>query len=356
MRVYYKISMSSNNIVKNESGLAAFMVTSFIIIILSIVVLGFSQNTRREQRQALDRQLSSQAFYTAESAANETAKALKTNGSLPDSKNNCSETTLPASLDIDNTFSYSCVTWDKTPTEIKKDNVDDNGVVYSLQGRDNSPIRDVTIKWKSKAGNNISGCESANISNTSQPNFNDYITSSGGRGCDIGLLRLQLIPYEAGATRDILDRDAYTVYVAPTKTSAEASSSPIYKTNTPLNKSSQSNLYYALCSSDGTCQMTIEQLPIDKPVFIFAKSYYRKSDIEISGRRINGSAAEFQQAQHLIDVTARANDIVKRVKVYADIAPTYSRPGYAVQSVNGICKNINVWPTGSEPSSTSSCR
>ncbi len=57
-----KTNRSDKTLSSDERGLAAVVVTVFVMIILSLVVLAFSQVARREQRQALDRQLSTQAF------------------------------------------------------------------------------------------------------------------------------------------------------------------------------------------------------------------------------------------------------------------------------------------------------
>ncbi len=57
---------------QNESGLAAIAVTMIIMGIVTLIVVGFATLMRREQRQALDQQLSTQAFYAAESGVNAT--------------------------------------------------------------------------------------------------------------------------------------------------------------------------------------------------------------------------------------------------------------------------------------------
>ncbi|HSX32249.1 MAG TPA: pilus assembly PilX N-terminal domain-containing protein, partial [Candidatus Saccharimonadales bacterium] len=60
-----------------ESGMVAIMVTIILMIVISLIVLGFAQIARRNQRQSLDRQLSTQAFYAAETGVNDASKVIK---------------------------------------------------------------------------------------------------------------------------------------------------------------------------------------------------------------------------------------------------------------------------------------
>src|SRR5262245_28445627 len=64
----------------NQSGMAAIIVTLIIMIVLSLITLGFARIVNREQRQVADRQLNTQAFYAAESGVS----IVKNLSSLPD--------------------------------------------------------------------------------------------------------------------------------------------------------------------------------------------------------------------------------------------------------------------------------
>ena len=56
---------------QSESGIVSLMMTLVIMLVISLIVIGIAQLSRREQRQALDNQLSTQAFYAAESGVND---------------------------------------------------------------------------------------------------------------------------------------------------------------------------------------------------------------------------------------------------------------------------------------------
>ena len=60
---------------RDQRGIASLIITMVSMVIVTLIVLGFATLSRREQRQSLDRQLSTQAFYAAESGV-EDARAV----------------------------------------------------------------------------------------------------------------------------------------------------------------------------------------------------------------------------------------------------------------------------------------
>src|SRR4051812_1988899 len=94
-------------------GVVSIIVTILIMLVLSLIILGFAQLVRREQRQSLDRQLSTQAFYAAETGVNDAIKALN-NSVLTGKKSDCDPDGLGLGanvnkLDASGTVSYVCV-------------------------------------------------------------------------------------------------------------------------------------------------------------------------------------------------------------------------------------------------------
>src|SRR5690606_8755556 len=76
----------------SERGVASLMVTTVLILVIGLIVIGFSQVSQRNQRETLDRQLSTQAFYAAESAVNSVqsmVRSMPVDTLVPD-KNDCS--------------------------------------------------------------------------------------------------------------------------------------------------------------------------------------------------------------------------------------------------------------------------
>ncbi len=61
-----------------ENGFASLVVAFIFIIIMALVTVGFAQVARREQQNALNSQLSTQAYYAAESGVNDIKNNLPT--------------------------------------------------------------------------------------------------------------------------------------------------------------------------------------------------------------------------------------------------------------------------------------
>ena len=82
-------------------------------------------------------------------------------------------------------------------------------------------------------------------------------------------------------------------------------------------------------------------------------SLYDTSDVKISanGIPVGGTSQQLQlqNSQAEIDVTARAQDVVKRIKVRVpiDASTSGSIPDYALQA-NNICKRMKTSPLGSD--------
>src|SRR5487761_1358632 len=79
---------SFTNNQSSQAGIASITVTMIMMIVISLIVLSFAQIARREQRQSIDRQLSVQAYYAAESGANIARTAILASPS-PIMKNTC---------------------------------------------------------------------------------------------------------------------------------------------------------------------------------------------------------------------------------------------------------------------------
>jgi Tfp pilus assembly protein PilX len=79
----------------SQSGMIAILVTLLMMIIISLLVLGFAQVSRHEQGNTTNTQLSTQAYYAAESGINDAGAAiqhlLSTSGTVTN-KDVCADT------------------------------------------------------------------------------------------------------------------------------------------------------------------------------------------------------------------------------------------------------------------------
>lgn len=353
----YKKSQLNNN----QSGLVSIIVTMIIIIVISLIVIGFAQLSRREQRQALDKQLNSQAFYAAESGVNDAIHAIK-NG-YSNAKTNCGpDAAGPLSdipgvgsgpqgkqLDASSNIGYTCLLIDQTPPSIELGVVDvDKSPVVPLNSVDPATGNPVSldtlrISWQDKDA--VGGFETADY-----PKFPPIVGAGSWVG-NTGLVRAALTPTDGALTRDTLITDTYTTYLYPNPgagapqvkdyASGVANQGDIISGKCNITNASTTLKF---CNID--FNLTADARSVGKSHFsLRLKSIYKASSIRITGLHA-GSPVDFQGAQAMIDSTGRANDVIRRIQVRVPLSNDSVLPQYLLESSNSICKVIEVRPGG----------
>lgn len=337
-------------LLKNQKGLVSIVVTLIIMIIIGLIVLGFARLTRREQRQSLDRQLSTQAYYAAESAVNDTVKKLGQPGVVDmslDYTTTCDEfiTSYALSPQIDGptgSASYSCLFVDPSPTSLEYGNIDVNSSkVIPIAAKDGGSINSISISWQDKGGGTtLTGCNSnAAVFPAELP------SSSWWPNCDTGVMRVDLVPTAGSLDRDALVNGSMTVYLYPS-VYGPAPVSGSYASNTGFGN--QGNIIRVRCetppiTNPKQCTFTVNGLG-GTSYMMRVKSIYRSSAMTITAAR-GPSTLELAGAQALVDSTGKASDVLRRIQVRVPISTFGSPfPEFAVQAVDTVCKRYEVAP------------
>lgn len=322
---------------KDQSGLAAITVSVFVLIVLTLVVLAFSQISRREQRQSLDRQLSTAAFYAAESGINDATNYVRNPATAADvDKIKCEDPpAFNANLDTSGIFKESCVLFDRAPTSLEYSAIDSyRGELISLQTTSGTP-RSVTIEWKETNNDtpDFSTCtDPADI--LKFPKQQDY-------NCPASMLKLVFMPVINGSiSREQLVNDSFYVFLRPVKGTTASTVSYSPHSGSTENQGSVSP---ADCTSF-KCKATITGIPPSNGLFLRISSPYSKSATSITGFDQAGVQARYNEAQVKIDSTGKANDVLKRLQVRIPLYERYQTAPYALEAMNGICKRLDVYP------------
>ena len=181
---------------QKQAGMVAIMVTLILMIVISLIVLGFAQISRRNQRQALDRQLSTQAFYAAESGVNDATDAIKTaveNGVAVASKPDCASTgggfysTNPV-IDAGTNVEYTCLTVDPTPDTLVYSNVGMKSTIVPLIA-ESGTISRIDLVWQTKD-------DTLTPTTNCPPALNNNVfISVASWTCGYGVLRFDLVVF-----------------------------------------------------------------------------------------------------------------------------------------------------------------
>ena len=324
--------------IKNERGLASIMVTTVLIMVIGLIIVGFSQTTRRNQRETLDRQLSTQAFYAAETGVNAAAaiaaERFATNGNVP-RKDSCNDTVggiYPAlELDAALGIEVTCMLVDTGLPSMYYSNVDeDDGIVAAVISADGTPINRITMVWRPTtipAGPASSGC-SAPINQT-------IFTPKNIRTCAFGVLRTDIAPRSTGSD----SRTAMSFFANPVLPFGGGSI-------TYDSAGGGGGLVTGSCSltgNDPRCQITINGLNAPD-YYLRVRSLYKDSTLTITARAADSSVINLD-GQALIDVTGKAQDVLRRIQVRVPLmGDAGDVPNFAVESTDSICKRFTIAP------------
>jgi hypothetical protein len=338
-----------NGLHRNQSGMMSFIVALIIMMLLSLIVFAFARLAQREQRQTLDRQLNTQAFYAAESAINDAVTALRTYPILADEDHDqctgpnsfvAKANALGAGLNpvIDGPIGYSCLLVDSSLPELNYKQVSTSAsVAVPIKSAGGTPITQLEVSWEDSAQKtpNLSGCPGA-------PNlFPDNWPAS----CEIGVLRLELLPFTGAKSRDDLVRQRAIAFLSP------QSGGPAGLSFSAAAVDNQGARQMGNCNGAGpgprrcTLRITLDGAAANMNVgYLRMRSIYRPTEVTI---RAFGAAGQLELtgAQIEIDATGRANDILKRIKVSRPLIEDGDLfPEFALQSKSTQCKRMAVSP------------
>lgn len=328
-----------NTLRHDDQGFASIVVALTIIIVLGLLAVGFSQLARREQQSALDKQLSTQAYYAAETGINDTQKYLNDPNVIGTLGNLNTEQCLtgPAisatnNLPGNSGASYTCVIANTRPQSLEYKGVPaDTSKVVNFQAINSAgtPVQlsSLKIEWESD-GNSF-------------PASKQFLPSSDWSSNGFrSVIQFALTPYKAStANHDSLVAATSTNYLFPNNNPSNTISYP-----------SSGGISNGGCDAN-KCTVIINNInsaPADTDNYmIHFINMYRKSNITITGTSTAGGAVNFDGGQAMIDVTGKSRNVLKRLRVRVPLTPRADVPGYIIEAQN-ICKTIETEPDNTE--------
>jgi Tfp pilus assembly protein PilX len=332
---------------KSENGIVSIIVTMILMIVITIIVLGFAQNARRELRSQLDRQLSTQAFYAAESGVNDAQKAIR-DVTFSGSKTNClpdGSSFFPANSNkIDGTdVMYTCLLIDSSPDSLNYGRVSSKKATTSEIKSNGGNMATMTINWK--CTKDIAADPDCVPDTGFNGKFPPGANWKQGGNDILGVLRTSITDLSGGFSRASLNANTITSFLYP----HNGAGTPNWPSG-PVNQASQGEIINGACA--GTeCTVTISMNGRNH-IYLNLVSIYKDSDVTITAHDSGGGLLRLSGAQVKVDATGKAVDVLRRIQVRIPISPPAAVPApiYAVQSVNGICKTLEVAP-GNDPGS-----
>ncbi len=352
---------SRTKIARNQQGFASLVIAMVIILVLSLITLGFAQLMRQEQRSALDRHLSSQAYYAAEAGINDAAKAI--NDGYADTKADCDPLPTPGTpdatssltnSDVGNASSYTCLLIDPAPFTLDYGAIDfDQSNSMLISGADPTDpaipvaINDLVISWQdSGAGNTFIPAGGGNVFYP----INSWPASTT-------VLKIGLTPLNSvSITRENLIARTYTAFLYPKSGSAATNlatwPSSTYVGNTGVDSGVIVDGKCNTASKPRFCNVRITGLDKVDYLLNLRSMAYGKSRVTIEAYGVSGTRIRIKNAQTLVDSTGKAADVLRRVQVRIPTRNTYQHTDYGLEVKAGICKQLKLYPSSTGFSNT----
>lgn len=339
----------------NESGIVAILIVMIFTAILALISLGFSHLMNREARQSLDRQLSLQAYYSAESGLNDSLSYLLSGNVSP--SNDCgpptdvSPTPFVQGGDIsgDGVAKYSCININPKPNYLLFTINPGESKVFKI---DLANMANLYLSWENQNPPASTGSRQALGSYKNLPR-EDQLASPDATG----LLRTGIyqIPRASGVisnANSVLTSMSRNYFMYP-----DSGSGGNFNSNNSVNFGTVSENGRFL---HGNCSTTPANLPYNKAASRFCNSkifnlngntntyfvrltaVYQPLRVSIQASSGLDSPLAITNVQSIVDVTGSGNDVLSRIQARIGVAGSPTVPNYGIQSMQTICKAFKL--------------
>ncbi len=337
-----------------QRGIVSIVVTMLMVMIITIIIIAFGSFSQREQKQTFERQLSSEAFYAAESGISNAIEILKNTpsgtGLLVDEKKNCTTGIAGFDYELDGSdnVAISCLLVDPAPYSIEISNLSlQEPYVLPLDRFDPGTVDQVTIHWHDPAATSFAftGCDGSNALPPSWP-----------ANCNAGMLKIDIIPIPASFNYNYLTSSANTktVFIKPTTGAlTDISYGGLTSGDIRTARCQPAGGTYLSATQPKHCAARLTGLTAAPKYYLRITPLYLSASLticsEVCGEINAGNTHRLAGAQAKVDSTGRASGVLRRIQVQVDISGL-NENGFApvgIGSTNSLCKRFSTRPTSS---------
>ena len=367
---------------KDERGMVSILVTIIMLSVITLIVIGFAEGARRDQRQALDNQLSTQAYYAAESGVNAAIHYLTdpaNKGSDVNTFGNCTSfihtldnTTIGASttvniLDTPSNTAYTCLMVNTEPSTLSVAPLtQNNSQILYFANTDNEPFTQLKFLWTAQANSpySLSACTGSAANGITLPSYDQW-------NCAFGILRMDITDITNVSNVSLSsDQAVMSFYLIPSYNSGSPFVSaaniswppktqpvdPLASNNPTCNASNGDcpvQIIPVSCTSSG-CSLLLNIAGGSTQYYARLTMMYQDAGkLSVAGGDVThainpatSAGASFVGGQALIDSTGQAGDELRRVQVRIPINTSSGIfPAYALQTTQSICKQTKDGPS-----------
>lgn len=325
-----------------QQGIVSLMVTMVLMMVISLIVLGFGEISRREQRQVLDRQLSSQAFLAAETGVNDArqaiATALRASQPIPE-KTQCQRTTgsdpyaaynpvLNAATDV----TYSCLLVSTRLQNVIQTVAADGGSSVVPLKPVGGQVNRLHLKWTTTE--EIKPIDVARCATTIPGNGANNFPRAADWACPYGVIRIDMVPIDS-LNRNQLMTNNRVVFLYPTSNAGTPT----------VSHAAMNGVVSAMGCTVAGCSVDITGISTAATNYaIRVVGIYKGGKLDISADNASGVPLLLSEAQAKVDATGRAAGVLRRIEARIPLTTNQNVPFTALQSGSSICKRFRVGP------------
>lgn len=400
MRFNHKRSKITGMQGRNQQGMASIVVVSVLIIIMTLISIGFARLVNRSAVNSANKQFSASATYAAQSAINDVASYLKAYATANPGSNFLPKSTKcngagsligssatpgpffnDSNLSGDTTRStqYTCLLLNPTPDNLVYSQVEatKSQVVKVNTSASTGALDKLLLSWQPSCNpSTVPSCPTGYPVSTS--NFNDETTwNTVGSSCKddsnadascIPVLRLSIFPISNSSSLSSIQAKGKTVYLIPQKPSGTVPSKSFsdaagFKDSSiipiPCTQTIGATDFNPTAATGYKCNIIIRSLSsaispaTTDSVYLRLTPLYNQADIRVAANDIFGNTLTFIHDQAVIDATAQTGGVVKRLQARVDTSSLDSSsngvdtnisslsdtfPEQAVRTANALCK------------------
>ncbi|HET9721817.1 MAG TPA: hypothetical protein VFP32_02195, partial [Candidatus Saccharimonadales bacterium] len=362
-----------------QQGMASFVVVSVMVVLLTLISLGFARLMSRTSIDSANRQLGNQAGYAAQSGINDVIAYMKQYAkdhpaapyvSSPqcDSLIGTAANKGPfyndsdLSGDTSRNASYTCILLNQTPVNL----------VYSIPEQKSQVVKITTsAATPGSLGSIMLSWQPTKTSLTGYPPYpvsllDDTTWNANGY---MPILRMTLYMVPASGDMTNMQANSRTFFLYPR--------SPSGPNNVPVQDYTtikDGQILPVVCgktdtgnfkgTADYRCNLIISNLnngvssPTTDPLdYVYARMLpiYGQTDVNIQANSKYNQQLEFVNDQAVVDVTAKVSNVSKRLQARVGLNDTSSTtsggnipatsdglPNYAVRSSDALCKQMTI--------------
>jgi len=333
----------------NQDGVVSLLVVIFIAILLTLITLAFLRLSITEHRQSVDEDLTTRAYYAAESGVEDAKRAITKYIADETTVNLEGDTCKPADVVTNGVLStltdteYTCQRIDLTPDAYENDLDAWETAQIPLHPANGAAYDEIKISWH-RVGNDYD----QNFNPHDKSSLPDVPTWNGAKYPALLRVNLFSTPKNGALKRsNIFD---VTGFVNP-----HSGSGPPPKFGTAV---FDTKIVDGACDSSATegqyaCSITLTLTggsnnnfdPSNRINYLRIESIYRGTNLRVAlVNSSSGSEVAIEDVQAIVDVTGRAGDVYRRVQARISLLSQdpFPFPDFAIQTADDICKNFSI--------------